>query len=900
MTYIRTTLFIAIVFLLPFQAMCQQERYRNALFLRTGIRELLENSHSAIALPAAGDIFEGHYYRYLQFYTPPTLREKNYLSSLGIRLIQYLPESTWIAAIPVSFDPSRFYALGVRSITAPEPWDKMPDFPKDWVNSAPQVRVEVLIQWFSDAVSDKVLNILKNDYKLSLRETDLESRSARVETSLSQLVQIAALPFVSYIEAVESGHVPEDDGGRSMVRANTIATDFASGYHYDGAGVHIAVGDDGLIGPHIDFSNRISQSAVAGIDNGSHGDIIAGILTGAGNLDPSTRGAAPGAYLHVLSEFEAIKKAPQLYTAEGVVITCTSYADGCNRGYTTLAEQADQQIRDYPSLLHVFSAGNAGEQDCGYGAGPGWGNITGGVKTAKNVIAVANIDANDVRVATSSRGPASDGRIKPDLAANGDGQVSTLPDNSYGTGTGTSAAAPAVAGVLAQLYQAYRQLHNGANPESALLKACLMNTAEDLGTPGPDFSYGWGRINAWRALHTLENNHYFSSAVQQDEMQSFSINVPAGARELKVMVYWTDPDASPVSAKSLVNDIDMVMLDPSDQSHLPWVLNTTPDPFLLSAPATTGEDHLNNVEQISITNPVEGAYQIHIKGSEIPEGIQNFYVVYQILNEDIFVAYPLGGEHFQAGEQSRILWDAAGNDGTFSLSFSSNNGNSWTPIGEVPGNVRQFNWTVPTATTARALVKVTRNNHFDTSDGPFHIFNTPTGLEIVKVCPDYTRLQWDSVPGAQQYILYKLGSAYMDSLTTVAGTTAEAPIESPNEVAWYAVQACGADGARSRRSLAVKSANNLFNCFVTSDISLTGIASPAGSTVLGCFNTPLSVSIHFKNTGQSIQSNFPVSYQVDNQAVVTEWYNNPLPPGLATVYQFATPVSSTTPDSAIL
>ena len=64
-------------------------------------------------------------------------------------------------------------------------------------------------------------------------------------------------------------------------------------------------------------------------------------------------------------------------------------------------------------------------------------------------------------VISSSRGSASDGRIKPDLAVNGNGQMSTDPFNVYASGSGTSAAAPGVSGVLAQLYQAYRDLNNG-------------------------------------------------------------------------------------------------------------------------------------------------------------------------------------------------------------------------------------------------------------------------------------------------------------------------------------------------------------------------------------------------------------------------------------------------------
>ena len=70
-------------------------------------------------------------------------------------------------------------------------------------------------------------------------------------------------------------------------------------------------------------------------------------------------------------------------------------------------------------------------------------------KQAKNVIATANLNYNGTLVSSSSRGPASDGRIKPDIAAHGNGQISTDPNNIYNAGSGTSAAAPGISGVLA-------------------------------------------------------------------------------------------------------------------------------------------------------------------------------------------------------------------------------------------------------------------------------------------------------------------------------------------------------------------------------------------------------------------------------------------------------------------
>jgi len=109
---------------------------------------------------------------------------------------------------------------------------------------------------------------------------------------------------------------------------------------------------------------------------------------------------------------------------------------GCNGGYDNLARSLDEMTNDLNSIIHVFSAGNSGQDDCGYGP-QGWGNITGGHKSGKNVVAVGNLTTYDNINSSSSRGPATDGRIKPDICGVGTSVYSTEPGNVYGVKTGT-------------------------------------------------------------------------------------------------------------------------------------------------------------------------------------------------------------------------------------------------------------------------------------------------------------------------------------------------------------------------------------------------------------------------------------------------------------------------------
>src|SRR5206468_12866006 len=104
---------------------------------------------------------------------------------------------------------------------------------------------------------------------------------------------------------------------------------------------------------------------------------------------------------------------------------------------------------------------------------------------AKNMITVGHMDSLGVVLSLSSRGPAYDGRIKPELVAFAE--------------DGSSGAAAIVSGIALTLQQAYKALH-GADPSSALIKAILLNSADDVGSKGIDFISGYGAANAYKAI----------------------------------------------------------------------------------------------------------------------------------------------------------------------------------------------------------------------------------------------------------------------------------------------------------------------------------------------------------------------------------------------------------------
>lgn len=630
---------------------------------------------------------------------------------------------------------------------------------------------------------------------------------------------MVSTPYVYFFEPISPPSEPENLPGKTLHRSNIIDHFSVGNTILDGAGVTLALGDDGIVGPHADYQGRTNQSNVS-LNNGDHGDHIAGTIMGAGNINPSTKGMAPGSFLMVYQVWNAVNSSPSSYNTHSVRITNTSYSDGCNTGYTSFARTADIHINSNPALMHVFSAGNNGSSNCNYGAGAGWGNITGGIKVAKNTIAVGNLNEIDVLNSTSSRGPVHDGRIKPDICAMGTSVISTTDPHDYTSKTGTSMSAPGIAGVMAQLYQGYKLLNNGNDPNSALIKTAMMNTADDLGNPGPDFRHGYGRVNARRAYDLIKENRYMNASVSQGDSVSFTINVPPGVQEVRVMLYWHDKEALAGASSALVNNLDLQVVTPTNVTFLPWRLVSIPIVSLLNSNATRGEDTVNNVEQVTISTPVEGVYTIKVKGTSVPFGPQNFFVVYENRNADIKLTYPIGGETLTPGQPHTIRWDAiAGSYGITSLHYSINDGATWTAIaGAVIAANRHFTWMVPVSLDGKTIkIRIRRGtNSEDFSSGPVSIMRTPTGLQLDWACANDLKIKWNPVPFATGYIVYRLGAQYMDSIGYTSGTSYVVNNINSNSEQFFSVKAIGQNGLESNRAIALRKLSGTSGCIAPS------------------------------------------------------------------------------------
>lgn len=860
------------------------------------------NGQLEIPLTSPDEFFGGVYFRLIQFNTLPTIEQRAALKQHGIELLDYIPNKAYTACISSMANLSALTSFNVRFVGKINPLYKISKQIAD--NMVPEHAfvndsIAYTFTYYSSCSAEVVNSFFKNSiYRITYHNK--HAKRITVQTAYTKnfdIKVIAKIPFISYVEFKAAPPQPENKSGRTLHRSNAIANDFISGRHYNGAGINVALQDDGVIGPHIDYTGRLPQQYLD-YNLGDHGDHCAGTIFGAGNKDPDGRGMAWGANLYVYkaSQYQGFDSIYNHYISPGIVITSTSYSDGCNEGYTSLSEELDEQIRTMPLLMHVFSAGNEGAQDCDYGAGAGWGNITGGHKASKNSIAVGNLDFMDNLNSSSSRGPVEDGRLKPEVCAKGTSVYSTIDANDYASKTGTSMACPGVAGTLAQLYQAYN-LINGSNPPSGLLKCILMNTCDDLGNTGPDYKFGYGRINALRAAKLIETNQYINSSITTGTTNTHTLNIPMGTLEARIMVYWNDYEATPAAATVLVNDIDMRVIDPSMANFFPYVLDPTPSVANLNAPATNGVDVLNNHEQIVLVNPLPGMHTIEINGTSIPQGPQDYFIAYEFLTDEITLTSPMGGENFAPAEPEIIRWDAYGNAGTFLLEYSIDSGLTWTSIATVAATSRAFNWSVPAVISGKCLVRVTRGAISDQSDAVFSIINIPTSLTVAYSCPDTLQLTWNPVVGATSYDVFMLGNVYMDSIANTTTTSIEIAMPYINTT-WFAVRARGPLNAVGKRNIAIEKFPVLVACDLLLDAGLNAVVSPLPVNCNGYGME--TVSIEIVNGGTTDLLNVPVHYQVNSGAVVNEIYADTIYPGDTVTYNFTTLANLSTPGNYII
>ncbi len=540
-----------------------------------------------------------------------------------------------------------------------------------------------------------------------------------------------------------------------------------------GSGKVVSVKEDRMDTSDLDLLGRNIPSPVASPGGSTHATVMTTLIAGAGNSSYTGRGVASQANYSASDFSIVLPDTSSYYLQSGIGVQNHSYGVGIQNYYGINARAFDLSQNANNLLQHVFSAGNSGTSTSIVGPYAGiasFANITGNMKMAKNVLVVGAVDSAAKTVAPSSRGPAYDGRIKPELVAYGD--------------DGSSGAAAIVSGTSILLQQAFQQ-YNQVNPDAWLLRSILLNSADDAGMPGPDFESGFGLLNALSAVQTVRDNRIFSGEALQGEIKDYIIEVPSSAVNLKISLSWNDTAAEAGAAKALVNDIDLELIhENSGNAWLPWVLNIYPSADSLRKPAVRSVDTLNNNEQVTLGNPLPGRYIIRIKGRDIRSARQAFAIAYQWDNTNTFTwNHPMQNDPVQSGSRIFARWKAVVPAGTRGLlEWTDDSGATWNLISDtVLLEKNQYEISIPDTLSKAKFRMISSAGSFESDE----FFISPS-LEIKFgfICDTSMQAFWEKVPSATHYRVYQLNGNNMTAKLNTADTSV---IFSKSGSTWFSV-----------------------------------------------------------------------------------------------------------------
>jgi hypothetical protein len=789
-------------------------------------------------------LFNGKHYVVIQFKALPTQRQKDELKAGGIELIDYIPNNAYTASIAENVQEAVLRSSLFRAVFQFKPADKtVPailagDIVPHAIKQAGFVDLTIITY---EKLSQFEIGSSIQGIGAAIIEDMPVFRSFVVRVPQDKMVQLVAMSFIQWVEFIDPPNVLENTLGRTLHRVNILNDGVRN---LKGEDMNVGIWDEGAIGAHLDFSpaGRVTQVETSAVS--THSTHCSGTILGRGLINPNARGMAPNAQLFSYNFSGNIQNEMAAgIPANNLVVSSHSYGstqtcglNGAGVIYSATSRASDINLNNFPFHLHCHSAGNSQAACAG-----GWSTITASGKSAKNNILVANITTAEVLSGSSSCGPVQDGRVKPEISAFGSSVLSTYPNNAYATISGTSMATPGIAGSVTLLVQRYKQLNANVLPPSTLIKNTILNTAHDLGNPGPDYRFGYGRINALEAVKILETNRYVLNTITTGATIDQSITVPAGAARLRVMLTWNDPAGAANANPALVNNLDLTVINGATTT-LPWIL----DPVNPANSATRGVDVVSNIEQVTIDNPASGTYTLRVNGLAVPTGPNQAYALtWSVEMPYIEVLYPNGNENFNPGSGETITWNNAGVTSTQTVEYSVDNGSSWTTISStVPATTTRLVWSIPAANTSTALVRISSGSLTDQSDATFKILGTATGFagSGVSCNAGEVSFTWNAVANATHYDISRFNATtgnFEILQADITGTTFTATGLTPGLSMWFHIRAKNnTTGAQAERSNAINVTVSIGGGGIPAPGAITGQNTICGTPV----NVPYSIA----------------------------------------------------------
>jgi hypothetical protein len=664
-------------------------------------------------------------YILIQTREPLSKDMKTELSNMGIEILEYVPDDTYLCHYSGT-DLARLRSLSyvawanvylqglkvppsLRSGPAAAPAGtrnllELAAAPAASLSTTPRT---VDVVFHANVNPQTVRDKLAAATHLDPADLQLTRHKIRLNVAANQLAALASIDEVRHVEEVQPMKLHNDIARRLL----NVEPAPVAGAVFEGAGQIVAVCDTGFdrgstTNVHSAFTGRVQRLYALGRTNKAndphgHGTHVAGSVLGDGNsptLGHNVRGTAPAARLILQSvldnggglgglpsDLNELFRTP--YDDDNARIHTNSWGSIVGDGsYNTNSREVDEFAWEHRDCVICFSAGNEGVD----------GNANGVIDprsitppgTAKNCITIGatenarpNFTLNyseafgypadpiasdrmannpDGLVAFSSRGPTADGRIKPDVVAPGSYILSTRSrdTNSEGWGLtddplyffngGTSMATPLVAGCVALVREYLARERHVASPSAALVKAMLINGAQDVTgqyVPSeaggiPNNSEGFGRVDMAATLHDSVQLRDEGTALDSGDEETTTFTVGGGAR-LKVTLVWTDRPGP-----NLQNDLDLLVRTADGQERHGNV-----------SPGATDFDRTNNVEQVIWDNLPAGNVEVIVRAHRVPSFSQTYALVTRIAGglqprQELHINGPeIQGEINPAGEQ---------------------------------------------------------------------------------------------------------------------------------------------------------------------------------------------------------------------------------------------------------
>jgi hypothetical protein len=657
--------------------------------------------------------------------------------------------------------------------------------------------------------------------------------TCKVKEMLESLVQSEKIIFIEsgYRKPIEELQVSSLD--LSVNKINLVHSRFPI---LNGEGLVVSVKENKPDSADIDFAGRFLTTKLNSNLISSHATIMSTMIGGGGNSWHLGKGVAWGSSISS-SDFKSLLPDPDLaYSQYNITVQNHSYGVGVENYYGSDAALYDISTINNKKLLHVFSSGNSGLASATTGLYTGiigFANLTGSFKMAKNILTVGASDSFNVVELLSSKGPAHDGRVKPELVAFGE--------------DGSSGAAALVSGVSLILQQAYVNMHDSL-PENALLKSILLNSADDISNKEVDYSTGFGSLNANNALKTIHAARYFSGSVTNGSSRSFTLTIPAGLKKFKTTLVWNDLPAIPNVVKTLINDLDMELENVlTGERWKPWVLNSYPQIDSLRKPAERKRDSINNVEQITLDNPEGGLYLLHVKGFNV-SAVQDFFLSYQLDSADVFEWQFPGSNDFVTSAQSSIVrWEPIKASGL--LEYSIDSGINWQTIQSNVNLLSGFyRWNVPDIFQKTLLRMSIGTNRF-ISDTFTISTRTLTGVGFN--CPDSVLFYWGKLKGVKDYRVYALDNQYLEPITVSADS--QIVLSKKSHPSLHYAVAPLISGKEGMRSYTFDYSRQGVECYIRSFLGLLDNDSARLELILGTLYGIKAIVLEKQMNGQFAQ-----------------------------------------------